>query len=107
MKTLTAILVGIVISPISALISAGTMSKLWEWFVFRDYGDGPSMAAWFGLNVILGVAIAPSFMGLAKEPGDEKTSPIARVIVRTISIWIGFAFILGTAWLVGLALHWH
>ena len=106
MKTLTAILLGIVVSPITALISAATMSKLWEWFVLRDYGVGPSYAAWFGMNFILMVAVSPWLLGLAKETTDEK-SALMRVINRTLGTWFGFAAMLGIAWIVGFALHWN
>lgn len=107
MKHLTAILIALVISPITALMSAATMSKLWEWYVVRDYGAGPSYASWFGLSVILGIAIGPSLMNVAEKPVDEKVSPIARVIVRTLSVWIAFPIVLFMAWVVGFALHWH
>jgi hypothetical protein len=82
------------------------MSTLWEWYVFRDYGAGPSYAAWFGLSAIVGVMISPWLIGLANEPTKE-VNPIAKVVFRSIGIWFGLSITLGLAWVVGFVLHWH
>lgn len=105
MKWLTAFALGLALAPISALIQAKAMSKLWEWFVARDYGTGPSMAAWYGLAGVFSLAITPSLLGMTKEKKDE-SKPIESVLSRAIGMWIGTGLLLCFAWFVGFLLHW-
>ena len=106
MKHLTAAFVGIVMSIVTTLITAATMTKIWEWFVARDYGPSPSYAAWFGIGVLVRVAITPSLMHLAHDKDDPELSPVARVMANEFGIWIGCAIILVVCWITGFALHW-
>lgn len=96
----------IVLSPISALVGAGTMSKLWEWFVARDYGSGPSMSAWFGISEIASVVLATALLNVTREKRGSSDSPFMAVIGQAVGMWVGMALILGIAWVTGFALHW-
>lgn len=105
MKVFGAILLAVLQAPLSALITAATMSKLWGWYVAPTYGAGPSYAGWFGLSAILGIAVSPSLMNVQnKETSDD---PLRDVIGRTLGTWLGCALVLGACWLTGLVLGWN
>ncbi len=106
MKTLTAFALALVMAPINALVSTFVLSQLWEWFVLRDYGDGPSRAAWFGLSTIFGVVMLPMLINMPDKPEDPNTNPLLKVLFRGIAVWTGLLLLLGFSWVVGFALHW-
>ncbi len=95
----------LVLSPVTAIISAKSMSILWDWFVLRDYGAGPSLAGWFGISTILGAAVSTSLVGVTRDKSE--VDPISSVVSRAVGMWIGFGVMLAMAWVVGFALHWH
>lgn len=103
---LTAVLVGLLMAPLTSLFNAKAMSTIWSWFVARDYGVGPSEAAWFGLSSILSVALIPIFLGLKGQEDDSNAGPIAKVVIRHIVIWVILLIGLGMSWLTGQAFSW-
>ena len=106
MRSWAAIGLALVLSPITALLSAKTMHTLWGWFVARDYGDGPSLAAWFGLSEIATIVLSGALLHVARKEADKDANPFMQVIGQSIGMWFGFALILGFAWVTGFALHW-
>jgi hypothetical protein len=45
----------IISGPLNAVIYAKTAGILWDWFLLKEYGSGPSTAAWFGISTIVGL----------------------------------------------------
>lgn len=106
MKHLMAIVFAFALSPITALVSSATMSKLWDWYVARDYGSGPSFAAWFGLNTILVLGVAPALMSIAREKKEDKNTPMLDVFGRAFAVWVLMGIMLLSAWCTGQLLSW-
>lgn len=106
MRNLAAVALALVLSPITAIIGAKSTSKIWEWFVARDYGPGPSLAAWFGISEIIAMLLAMALLHVARKESDRNANPFMTVIGQTLGMWMGFALILVFAWVTGFALHW-
>jgi len=85
----------LVAAPICALVTAATAETLWAWFMAPQYGRGPSMAAWYGVSLLVALMTAR-----VKRERVETESVIAAAIVEILAcVFIALA-LLATAALV-------
>lgn len=102
---LTLIAIG---TTITSVIQAAVLGRLWIWFVATEYGQGPSMGAWFGISTILGLIVS---MALSRDSSKNNTNEsldeiVKRMIHRWIGTWLGCVFLLGICWFTGSLLGW-
>jgi hypothetical protein len=79
----------LIATPLTALITTATASKIWEMLLKKQYGVGPTYASWYGIMAIttlllMGIRIALS----AVVKKDEGKAPIMDVVVSNVLIWI-------------------
>jgi hypothetical protein len=67
------LLLGLVLVPVSGVLRALTFRLLWGWFMATQYGDGPTLQTWFGINVLV------SLMTYNATPSSESEKPLARL----------------------------
>lgn len=104
-KVTLALLLVLVIGPMVALVQAWTASTLWSWFIAGAYGPGPSLVAWFGISLIIGLKINVALINVPREKIDDG-KVITASIWRAFGICIGCLFVLGTSYVTGLLLGW-
>jgi hypothetical protein len=104
MKTAITLIVAVLISPIHALVMAGTMSKLWHWFVAPQYGDGPAYSSWYGMSIIAALMITAALSNVTREKAEGNASVDA--LIRCVALWLLCGLTLGTSWLVGMMCGW-
>lgn len=86
--------------PAGVLIRTFVLSRLWFYFLSRQYGTGPTMGGWFGLSVISTLMT----VSLAKEKKNEADG--LDVVKDTLKFWAGQLIILGAALGVGSMFEW-
>lgn len=90
---------------ISALIQAWTITKLWTWFVAAEYGPGPSMGAWYGISIILGLIVGMAILKIDSK--DEPWDVVIKTSVNSSIIkWGSCLLLLAICWAVGSFLGW-
>jgi hypothetical protein len=47
------VLVAMLLSPFSGMVRALAFRLLWGWFLAPQYGDGPTLRAWFGVSILI------------------------------------------------------
>lgn len=95
----------LILGPISSLIMASAFHTIWGWFIARDLGSGPSLAAWYGISTILSTIIGTAVANLAEKQSEER-SVWARVFTRVVGLWLGIAMGLGAMFVTGKILGW-
>jgi hypothetical protein len=48
-----ALLTAIAITPFTGMLRAVVYRLLWGWFLAAQYGAGPTLAAWFGIGLLM------------------------------------------------------
>lgn len=48
-----ALVVSVLLTPVSAIIMSFYCLTLWGWFLEPQYGDGPSRMGWFGIGALV------------------------------------------------------
>ena len=99
MKALV-IFIRIVVSTfVSAMLNTWAMHTLWWWFAAAQYGAGPTMATWFGLAIIVRLAL----LKMDKTDSDFEWSEL---VTRQVTVWLLVLAALGSAWVVGATFGW-
>lgn len=102
-KRFLSIAVTLGMAPINAYVSSWSMSKIWEWFIQAQYGMGPSLGAWFGINILFYSLSARGLIMVKKD--DNWNSSHMRIIVALV--WsIGSLSMLLSSYLIGSIMGW-
>lgn len=64
-----------------SLLQAAIIAKLWSWFLYAQYGKGPTLGGWFGISVILNI-LTRHLMPQESEDMDLKD-----IVIITIARW--------------------
>lgn len=94
---------------VTSALTAFSFSALWRWLVAPQYGDGPTMRAWFGIvSMVLFLAYLARARFPAKGGGDAVHDlPTAGQIAEVhIMVWAVCLGLLATRWVTALALGW-
>lgn len=85
---------GILLTPISAWIIGSCMQAIWRWFLAAEYGEGPSIWAWWGIGLLLGMSVlAPLFermppsKEMQEDPKYQMKNPGTFVLTTAIRSW--------------------
>lgn len=71
-----------VVTPFSTMIAAHVSVALWNRFLFAQYGDGPSLRTWFGIQFLIALHLYWIKKDAMFEPDDA--APYSSLIIRTI-----------------------
>lgn len=103
MKTL-GLLAWMCISAIgSGLVETSVASRLWLWFVAREYGPGPSLGAWFGIVTVVSMIQSRSRSSAQEE---DPIPTLGKLVQTTVMRWMLCGLILALAWLTGTICGW-
>lgn len=89
-----AALVGMLLSPLTGIVRALAFRLMWRWFLAPQYGEGPSLRAWFGIAVLHAMIFVISDVQLAKS--EEPSKHAIRAVVAKMAIGlvlIGFTIV--------------
>lgn len=68
-----AFLVAVLLMPFVGMLRALTYRLLWGWFLAPQYGEGPSLQAWFGLGILF------TLIAFRRDSsGEELKNPVRR-----------------------------
>jgi hypothetical protein len=100
LSAITGLLIIFVITgPLNAVIYAKTASVLWDWFLMKEYGSGPSTAAWFGISTIVGLLHI-------KKSHEFEGSLLARALFMVLLTLLLCGVTLASAWLTKAIVGW-
>lgn len=94
----------IILTPVRAIVLAGTCATLWRWFAAESLGAGPSNAAWYGISLIAGILVGASTINLPKIKDDEQ--PVIGPLARDLGLLVACGIVLGVSWLTGQIVGW-
>src|SRR5690349_9097947 len=82
----------LVISPITALVSAKIASSLWNQLLSPQYGSGPTYRSWYGISLLSSYALH----GVSRDGPGEDESIWVWTLAR-IATWVFFGLFLYAA----------
>lgn len=89
----------VIAMPVSTVVDAFALSRVWRWFLSAQYGGGPSLGAWFGVSVI--AVLLTLHLPHRKMP-DEATALWKRSALQLA--WV--ASVLAVVYAVGAIFGW-
>lgn len=97
-KAVLALVVALVLAPISSLLATQAAELIWRWYLAPQYGAGPTTRAWFGMSALASLALV-GIAHLVINHGNAK--PVT--VVTTLQT---VAMTQAAAWLVVLSAWW-
>lgn len=87
-----AALIGVVIAPFTSIVQALAVRLMWTWFLAPQYGDGPTLRAWFGVIVVFDLFT----ISLTTSIQRTRSTPLPKnIIVHIIESSITHLFLFG------------
>lgn len=101
-KILSLILLVLGVCLVDSVLTALFAYQVWWSFLSLQYGDGPTVGAWFGISLIVG-AIMTSVTTVS-DGGNPPTA--SSIITRSLSRWVFLACALLMAMFAGALAGW-
>lgn len=95
------ILVVLAVCLADAVLAALFATQVWWSFLSAQYGDGPSIGAWFGICLLVIAIMATA----TRTPSDEPPST-EQIMTAAISRWAGGTIMLVLAMFTGSLAGW-
>jgi hypothetical protein len=94
------LLVFVIFPPLNALTTSWTCREIWSWFLAATYGPGPSLAGWYGINLLMTLAT----LHLTREKWGITLAGRATKSFGLTAL--GCALILGVSYFVRIVCGW-
>jgi hypothetical protein len=106
MKTLAKFLILITTSLLMSLCLAWACDTLWGWLAATSTGVDPTLAGWFGVNVVLGLIIGTNTINLAPREAGKGEDVFKSALQRQIGLVIGALMTVGVTWVFAQITGW-
>jgi hypothetical protein len=104
MLRLGLVLFAFMIAVVGSLVMAWCMSRTYGWFVARDLGPGPSLSGWYGIAVLVHIALMTPLANLAREKAED--APTSSVLLTVVGLSLASLIVTGSSYLTGLICGW-
>lgn len=100
--TLALIALHFLLAMLTNCVLAWTLTKLWAWFCAVSLGAGPTIGAWWGIALIIGLIINANTFHLARDERKDQDT-----WAKPVALVLGCLVLLGFAWVFGTILGWR
>lgn len=106
-RAINALLFLFLMAPVIAIVFVYAAEAIWDWYMFRQFGPGPSRAVWFGLWSLASLVTVPISHAIArgKDPEIEQ-HPLRSAIIGQVSVLVLYGLLVVSALFTGLVMGW-
>lgn len=88
MKNLVLVLLSILLTPITALLSAKMYATMWDLSLAAQYGSGPSYQSWYGIALLFGLLTFHLLYRAPDPKSDAKRAASSTLFFRAIAFYV-------------------